>query len=107
MAGNRIMKLPGRFVETYGPYQIMLKLDRISVYTKNYVTTDNDQLGQIYLGQEVKSQPKQSKFSGFRPELFRHTKRPVCECIAEYTGHNVFNLALKEARLRFTEEDGL
>ena len=32
---------------------MMLNIDRISIYTRTYVTTDSDQMGQIYLGQEV------------------------------------------------------
>ena len=30
----------------------MLNVDGISIYTRFYVTTDNDQIGQIYLGEE-------------------------------------------------------
>ena len=30
----------------------MLNVDGISIYTRTYVTTDSDQLGQIYLGEE-------------------------------------------------------
>ena len=30
----------------------MLNVDGISIYTRTYVTTDNDQMGQIYLGEE-------------------------------------------------------
>ena len=30
----------------------MLNVERISFYTKTYVTTDNDQIGQIYLARE-------------------------------------------------------
>ena len=48
----RTKKLHGRYVEIYGPYQVMLNLDGISIYTKTYVTTDSDQMGQIYLGEE-------------------------------------------------------
>ena len=48
----RIKKLHGRCVEVYGPYQVMLNVDRISIYTRTYVTTDSDQIGQIYLGEE-------------------------------------------------------
>ena len=36
----------------YGPYQVMLNVDGISNYTRTYVTTDDDQMGQIYLGEE-------------------------------------------------------
>ena len=48
----RTKKLHGRYVEVYGPYQVMLNVDGISIYTRTYVTTDSDQVGQIYLGQE-------------------------------------------------------
>ena len=48
----RIKKLRGRCVEVYGPYQVMLNVDGISIYTRSYVTTDSDQIGQIYLGEE-------------------------------------------------------
>ena len=50
--GPRIKKLQGRYVEVYGPYQVMLNVDGISIYTRTYVTTDSDQIGQIYLGEE-------------------------------------------------------
>ena len=50
--GPRIKKLHGRYVEVYGPYQVMLNVDGISIYTRTYVTTDSDQIGQIYLGEE-------------------------------------------------------
>ena len=44
--GPRTKKLHGRFVEVYGPYQMMLNVDGISIYTRNYVTTDSDQMRQ-------------------------------------------------------------
>ena len=50
--GPRIKKLHGRYVEVYRPYQVMLNVDGISIYTRTYVTTDSDQIGQIYLGEE-------------------------------------------------------
>ena len=51
--GPPTKKLHGRYVEVYGPYQMMLNFDGISIYTRNYVTTDSDQMRQIYLvGQE-------------------------------------------------------
>ena len=56
MGGTRIKKLQGHYVEVYGPYQVMLYMDGISIYTKTYFSTDIDQIGQIYLGQkEVKT----------------------------------------------------
>ena len=50
--GPQIRKLHGRYVEVYGPYQVMLNVYGISIYTRTYVTTDSDQTGQIYLGEE-------------------------------------------------------
>ena len=50
--GPRIKKLQGRYVEVYGPIQVMLNVDRVSLYTRTYVTTDSDQIGQISLGEE-------------------------------------------------------
>ena len=50
--GPRMKKLHGRYLEVYGPYQIMLNVDGISIYTRTYITTDDDQMGQIYLGGE-------------------------------------------------------
>ena len=50
--GPRTKKLHGRHVEVYGPYQVMLNVDGISIYTRTYVTTNSDQMGQIYLEQE-------------------------------------------------------
>ena len=50
--GPRMEKLHGRYLEVYGPYQVMLNVDGISIYTRTYVTTDDDQMGQIYLGEE-------------------------------------------------------
>ena len=43
---------PRIWAEVYGPYQVMLNVDGISIYTRTYVTTDDDQMGQIYLGEE-------------------------------------------------------
>ena len=50
--GLRMKKLHGRYLEVYGPYQVMLNVDGISIYTRTYVTTGSDQMGQIYLGEE-------------------------------------------------------
>ena len=50
--GPRLKKLHGRYVEVYGPYQVMLNVDGISIYTRTYVTTDSDQIGQTYLSEE-------------------------------------------------------
>ena len=37
-------KLHGRYLEVYGPYQVMLNVDGISIYTRTYVTTGDDQM---------------------------------------------------------------
>ena len=50
--GPRLKKLHGRYLEVYGPYQVMLNVDGIGIYTRTYVTTDSDQIGRIYLGEE-------------------------------------------------------
>ena len=50
--GLRTKKLHGRYVEVYGPYQVIVNVDGISIYTRTYVTTDSDRMWQIYLGQE-------------------------------------------------------
>ena len=50
--GMRTVKLNGRYVGVYGPYQLMFNVDAISNYTMTYVTTDNDQILQICLRQE-------------------------------------------------------
>ena len=50
--GPRTKKLHGRYVEVYRPYQLMLNVDGKSIYTRTYVTTDSDQMGQIFLEQE-------------------------------------------------------
>ena len=44
--GPRIKELHGRYVEVYGPYQVMLSVDGISIYTRTYVTRDSDQMEQ-------------------------------------------------------------
>ena len=45
--GPRTKKFHGGYVEFLGPYQLMLNVDGISIYTKTYVTTDSDQMVQI------------------------------------------------------------
>ena len=48
VGGPRTKKLLGRYVELYGPCQVMLYVDGISIYTRTYKTTDSDQMGQIF-----------------------------------------------------------
>ena len=54
--GPRKKKLHGRCVEVYGPYQVMLNVDGISIYTRTFVTTDSDQVGRsIWVRRNSKS----------------------------------------------------
>ena len=48
--GPRMKNFHGRYVEFYGPYQTMLNVDGISIYSRTYITTDSDQIGQINFG---------------------------------------------------------
>ena len=50
--GPRTKKLHGHYVEVYGPYQVMLNVDGIKIYTRTFVTTNSDQIGHIYLGED-------------------------------------------------------
>ena len=54
-SGPRIKKLHGRYVEVYGPYQVMLNVDGISIYTRTYVTADSDQIGPIWVRKNLRS----------------------------------------------------
>ena len=45
--------------------------------------------------------------SDFRPELLGNSKRNVCQCVIEHTGHQGFNPAWEETWLRFADEDRL
>ena len=79
--GPHIKKLHGRFVEVYGPYQVMLNVDGIRIYTRTYVTTDSDQIGQIYLDEEqlkVRRIGHDRPHDGARPST--HWIRCRCDC---------------------------
>ena len=41
-----------------------------------------------------------SKLGTFRPELFSNTKRYVCQCVVEQTGHHGYNPASKPTMRR-------
>ena len=78
---TRIKKLHGHYVEVSGPYQVMLNVDGIRIYTRTYVTTDSDQIGQIYLGEE---QLKVRRIGHDRPHdgarRSTHWIRCRCDC---------------------------
>ena len=46
--GPSIKKLHGRYVEVFGPYQVMLNVDGISIYTRTYATTDSDNRADLF-----------------------------------------------------------
>ena len=50
--GPTLMKLNGHYTEVYGPYPILMNVDRIKIYTKAHVTNASDQVGRIYIGRE-------------------------------------------------------
>ena len=70
--GTRSMKLHGRYVEVYGPYQMMLNVDELSKKTKTYVTTDNDKIGQIYFSQEELKDCRIAVHIGYEAEVTAH-----------------------------------
>ena len=50
--GPRLMKVDGHYIDVHGPYPILMNVDGINIYTKAHITDANDQIGQIYIGQE-------------------------------------------------------
>ena len=53
MTGDKQTTKPNaRYVEVSGPYQVMLNVECISLFTETYMATDNEKIGQLYLGQE-------------------------------------------------------
>ena len=75
--GPPTKKLHGHYVEVYGPYQVMLNVDGKSIYTRTYVTSDSDQMGQIYLGHE-KLKVRRIGHDGTR--CSSHRVRSRCDC---------------------------
>ena len=114
--GPRIKKLHGRYVEVYGPYQVMLNVDGISIYTRTYVTTDSDQIGQIYLGEE---ELKVRRIGHDGAKRSTHWIRSRCDCTSARhqrkkvgvtgfldTGAAVSVMPIKSwERMGFTRED--
>ena len=46
------MSIDSRYTEAYGPYETMLNIDGIKIYTNTMITCDEDQAGRIYMGRE-------------------------------------------------------
>ena len=81
LGGPPKKKFHGRCVEVYGPYQKMLSVDGISIYTRTYVTTDSDQIGQIYLGEE------ELKFRRIGHDAMMEQDAVLIEYEADMTAH--------------------
>ena len=50
--GGKSIRIDSRYIETYGPHEVMLNIDGISIYTKMMITCDEDLAGQTDLGRE-------------------------------------------------------
>ena len=50
--GSKSVRLDNRYTEAYGLHEVMLNIDRITIYTKTMITCDEDLVGQIYVGKE-------------------------------------------------------
>ena len=50
--GPRLMRVDGHYIKVHGPYQILMNVDGINIYTKAHVTVASDHVGRIYIGQE-------------------------------------------------------
>ena len=45
-------RIDSRYIEAYGPHEVMLKIDGINIYTETTITCDEYLVGQIYTGRE-------------------------------------------------------
>ena len=50
--GSKTVRVDTRYTEAYGPQEVMLNIDGINIYTKTMITSDEDLIGQIYVGKE-------------------------------------------------------
>ena len=50
--GSKPGRVENRYTEAYGPHEVMLNIDGISIYTKTMITCDKDLAGQIHVGKE-------------------------------------------------------
>ena len=76
--GPRMKKLHGRYLEVYGPYQVMLNVDGVSIYTRTYVTTDSDQM--CYVDDVVIATPTLEDHIDQLDEVFGCMKRAGLKC---------------------------
>ena len=49
--GSNSVRVDNRYTEAYG-HEVMLNIDGINIYTKTMITSDEDLIGQIYVGKE-------------------------------------------------------
>ena len=49
---SKSVRVDNRYIEAYGPHEVMLNIDGINIYTKTMITCDEDLVGQIYVGRE-------------------------------------------------------
>ena len=50
--GSKSVRIDNIYTEAYGPYEVMLNIDGLNIYTKTMITCDEDLAGQIYNGRE-------------------------------------------------------
>ena len=50
--GSKSVQIENRYIEAYGPHEVMLNIDGINIYTKTMISCDEDIAGQIYVGRE-------------------------------------------------------
>ena len=50
--GSKSVRVENRYIEAYGPHEVMLNIDGINIYTKIMITCDEDLVGQIYVGND-------------------------------------------------------
>ena len=50
--GSKSVRRDNRKTEAYGPHEVMLNIDGISIYTKTMITCDEDLAGNVYVGRE-------------------------------------------------------
>ena len=50
--GSKSVRIDNRYTEAYGPHEVMLNIDGVSIYKKTMITCDGDVAGQIHVGIE-------------------------------------------------------
>ena len=50
--GGKSIRIDSRYTEAFVPYEVLLNIDEINIYTKTLITSDKDLTGQIYVGRK-------------------------------------------------------